>query len=346
MKNLSLSIAIVSLITVFSGTVFADSPGRVPLTGKDLSPWNGDTGGWKIVGGAENDEKTQRRLLTSEGTGVLASRPGGKDANLFSKQAFGDVGAHFEFMVPTKSNSGIYFMGRYELQIFDSHGVDEKEMSFDACGSIYARGKRPNKYEGHPPRVNASKPAGEWQTFDVVFRAPRFDTEGKKTENARFVKVVHNGVLVHENVPVTGPTCGAPFTDEAATGPIMIQGDHGPIAYRDCWVEELDAATQEAGSDAPVKIIDVTSRPSGRPAFPQHTLDGDLNTFWAAQCWRLQHWREHHKEQWITYHLNRPVSIDRVAVVWGTAKPLDFELWTSRDGTSGKRPARETAKGS
>ena len=93
--------------------------------------------------------------------------------------------------------------------------------------------------EGHPPRVNASKQPGEWQSFDIVFRAPRFDASGTKTENARFVRVIHNGVVIHENVELTGPTNASAFADENPTGPVMLQGDHGPVAFRNLWIKTV-----------------------------------------------------------------------------------------------------------
>ena len=97
---------------------------------------------------------------------------------------------------------------------------------------LFRSGKGKEGYEGHTPKRNASKAPGEWQTFDITFRAPRFDAAGKKVENARFIKVVHNGQVIHENVEMTGPTRGSKFENEAASGPIVIQGDHGPVAYR------------------------------------------------------------------------------------------------------------------
>jgi hypothetical protein len=131
-------------------------------------------------------------------------------------------------------------MGRYEIQVLDSWGV-EKPKHGD-CGGIYQRWdnkRKPKGFEGHPPRVNASKAPGEWQTFGVVFRAPRFGADGKKTQNARFIKVVHNGQVVHENVEVTGPTRAAAFGDEKPKGPLMFQGDHGPVAYRNMRIRLL-----------------------------------------------------------------------------------------------------------
>jgi 3-keto-disaccharide hydrolase len=133
-------------------------------------------------------------------------------------------------MIPQGSNSGIYFQSRYEIQIFDSWG--KKTPSSGDCGAIYERWKDGRGFEGHPPRVNASRPPGEWQSFDVMFRAPRFNSKGEKIANARFIKVVHNGQTIHEKVEVTGPTRASTFNDEKPAGPLMLQGDHGPVAYR------------------------------------------------------------------------------------------------------------------
>ena len=176
------------------------------------------------------------RLQVTSGTGVLLNGEGGRTVNLVSTEEFGDVEAHVEFCLPRGSNSGVYFMGRYELQVYDSHGVARDKYPGIECGGIYPRwtGAR-GEFEGHSPRVNASRPPGEWQSFEVVFRAPRFDAAGRKLRNACFVKVVHNGQLIHENIELTGPTRAAVWEDvkdEKPLGPLMLQGDHGPIAYR------------------------------------------------------------------------------------------------------------------
>ncbi len=78
-------------------------------------------------------------------------------------------------------------------------------------------------------------------TFDVIFRAPRFDARGKKIANARFMKVAHNGKVIHENVELTGPTRGPLSEGEPATGPLLLQGDHGPLAYRNLWVKPVES---------------------------------------------------------------------------------------------------------
>ena len=112
-------------------------------------------------------------------------------------------------------------------------------MAFSVCGGIYARWVKRKNVEGHPPLVNASLPPGQWQTFDVIFRAPRFDAAGKKTENARFIKVTHNGKVVHKDVELKGPTRSPMPGAEKPLGPIMIQGDHGPVAYRNMRIRPL-----------------------------------------------------------------------------------------------------------
>ncbi len=150
---------------------------------------------------------------------------------LLSREMHDDIEAVIEFMVPRGSNSGIYFMGRYELQVLDSYG--KTNVTHGDCGGIYQR-RGKHRDNGHPPMVNASTAPGTWQTFEVVFRAPRFDQNGRKTAHAKFVKVVHNSRLIHENVEVTGPTLSAmkEHEPEEAMGPVRVQGDHGPVAYR------------------------------------------------------------------------------------------------------------------
>jgi hypothetical protein len=159
---------------------------------------------------------------------------------LITEPEFGDVELHVEFCVPRHSNSGVYLMGRYEIQVYDSFGVEQDKYPGIECGGIYPRWVSEKNVEGHSPRVNASKPPGQWQTFDISFRAPRFDSSGKKTANARFVKVVHNGKVIHENVELTGPTRATLWEDEKPTGPIRFQGDHGPVSYRNLRVKAVD----------------------------------------------------------------------------------------------------------
>jgi len=229
------------LTCVLQGFVSAEATGaRVLLTGEELSAWRGDTGTWENAGDAIVSPENEKLLATKPGSGILVNGPDGKTRNLLSKAEFGDVRAHIEFMVPKGSNSGVYFQGRYEVQILDSWGVAHP--TYTDCGGIYQRwdtNRDPKGFEGHGPRVNASRRPGAWQTFDVLFRAPRFDASGKKTANARFVQVIHNGQLVHENVGLNAPTRASAYQDEKPLGPLMLQGDHGPVAYRNVRIVPL-----------------------------------------------------------------------------------------------------------
>jgi hypothetical protein len=161
----------------------------------------------------------------------------GKTVNLVSDRAFGDVELYLEFLIPKGSNSGVYLHGLYEVQILDSYGVANPGVH--DCGAIYERWINNKGVGGTAPSRNASRPAGEWQSFQIWFRAPRFNASGRKIENARFLRVVHNGIQVQENVSVDGPTRAAMEITEAAENPLMLQGDHGPVAFRNMFIRPL-----------------------------------------------------------------------------------------------------------
>ena len=228
------------IITIVLTSNSATETGRVTLfDGKSLAGWRAPTGNWMAAGGIKLDLANPKKFSITPGIGVLVNGIAGPTLNLVSQAEHGDVEAHIEFAVPKDSNSGVYFQGRYEIQVLDSWGVEKP--NYSDCGGIYQRWKDDKGFEGHAPRANASKAPGEWQTFDVVFRAPRFDASGKKTENARFVKVTHNDRIIHENVELTGPTRAATYeNDEKPTGPIMLQGDHGPVAYRNLQIKRVN----------------------------------------------------------------------------------------------------------
>jgi hypothetical protein len=145
----------------------------------------------------------------------------GGGVDICSQEKFGDAVIEVEVLVPQRSNSGIYVMGEYEVQIFDSFGKDK--LGQGDMGALYSAAA---------PKVNAIKKPGEWNKFVIEYRAPRFDESGKKTSNALFVKVALNGQTIHENVEMQGPTPSGVAGKEAPTGPIMFQGDHGPVAFR------------------------------------------------------------------------------------------------------------------
>lgn len=210
----------------------------IQFNGRDLTGWGKSTGTWQAVGAAPLDPTDNKAFAPQPGRGVLLNSASNHTVNLISEAEHGDVEAHVEFAVPKSSNSGVYFQGRYEIQVFDSFGV--KSPKYNDCGGVYGScsGSAP-EFPGRGPNVNASKPPGEWQSFDVVFRAPRFDAKGKKIENAKFIKVTHNGQVIHENVEVPRPTCAARFLDEKPLGPLMLQGDHGPVAFRNLRVKKV-----------------------------------------------------------------------------------------------------------
>ena len=194
------------------------------------------TANWTVGRGVAGDPRREKTLSLVPGSGVLVNLPGpAAKGDLFTAWEHGDLSFDCEFLLPMGSNSGIYLMGRYEVQLFDSWG--KRNPTFVDCGGIYerwdeTRGAGKEGVDGVSPRANACRAPGLWQTLHVEFRAPRFDANGKKVENARFLKIELNGFLVQEDVEVAGPTRSAAFLTESPTGALMIQGSHGPIALR------------------------------------------------------------------------------------------------------------------
>ncbi len=242
------------ILGIFVSSAAAEDQGWITLSCEDATQsWQGDGRDWTLAGDASLADDHTTNLVAKPGKGVLVNliHKVSEFSNLTSKQTFGDIEAHIEFLIPKGSNGGVKFQGLYEIQICDTHGK-EKPSAAD-CGGIYPRAELAPHYrlidEGFPPRTNAAKPAGQWQTLDVVFRAPRFDSDGAKTEHARFIKVVLNDQLIHENVELKWPTGYAwRIKDEAALGPLFLQGDHGPVAYRNVRVRptgRVDAASSE-----------------------------------------------------------------------------------------------------
>jgi hypothetical protein len=170
--------------------------------------------------------------------GFMVVVPNPKPCDMLSKRPFGDVQMHIEFRTPAKvvgdgqgrGNSGIYFMGLYELQILDSWQ-----------NPTYVNGQAASIYKQIPPLVNASRAPGEWQYYDVVFIAPRFAADGKLLSPARMT-AFHNGVLVQHDVTLRGPTVfrGEPkYSAHAAKLPLLLQDHRNPVAFRNIWVREL-----------------------------------------------------------------------------------------------------------
>ena len=214
------------------------------LNGKDLA-------GWKACDAAAKHEWYTTRSVRFERflgptqlngrpapSGVMLNGPTGRTANLCTERTFGDIELYLEFMLAKGSNSGVYLQALYEIQIFDSWGSTESMKTSDG-GAIYHRWIDNRGVGGSPPLINASRRPGEWQSYQVWFRAPRFDAGGKKLEAARFLRVLFNGQLVQKDVDVEGPTRAHLPIPESAQNPLMIQGDHGPVALRNIHVRPL-----------------------------------------------------------------------------------------------------------
>jgi len=190
----------------------------VLFDGKDLSKWRGEKGGaaqWVVAGGC----------ATVNGTG-----------SIFTKEEFGDVQLHLEWASPEKvegegqgrGNSGVYFQGRYEIQVLDCYN---NKTYFDGMTGAF--------YSNFAPLVNACRKPGEWQSYDIVFHAPKPAADGKSVE-AGSLTVFLNGILVQDHVPVKGSTTAAAFTGAVTKAPLMLQ-DHGnPVRYRNVWLRRLN----------------------------------------------------------------------------------------------------------
>jgi Domain of Unknown Function (DUF1080) len=203
-----------------------EAPGRAPsdavvlFDGKDLSKWvdkDGKPAGWKV----EN--------------GYLQVVP--HAGYIFTREAFGDCQLHVEFAEPSpphgdsqdRGNSGVYLQGLYEIQVLDSYQ-----------NKTYADGEAAAVYGQYPPLVNASRPPGHWQTYDIIFHGPRFSGD-KLTRPAR-VTVLHNGVLVEDNVELTGPTAHGerpPYKPGPDKLPLALQDHENPVRFRNIWIREL-----------------------------------------------------------------------------------------------------------
>ncbi|GAB3534126.1 hypothetical protein GCM10027443_20770 [Pontibacter brevis] len=214
---------------------------ELPLT--NLSAFRDPGKSWHIAGDVTARLDKDNVLNTTEGTGVLVNEPGRrkKGTDLITNFEHGDVDLELDYMMAKGSNSGVYLQGRYEVQLNDSWGA--KTASSGDNGGVYERWdeSRPSGqkgFEGYAPRQNVSRAPGLWQHLKISFQAPRFDASGKKTENAKILRAELNGVTIHENVELFGPTRGAMGGNEVAIGPLRLQGDHGAVAFRNIKVTE------------------------------------------------------------------------------------------------------------
>lgn len=226
MRRLLLPAALCALLPFAS----AADPKPVELfNGKDLSGWklkDEKKNKWKVMQVVVNDKEPN--VFSKPATPgdrnelVNALQPGEHGTDISTADKFGDITLELEFMVPKGSNSGIYLMGEYEVQVLDSYGKPDDKLGQGDLGALYSAAA---------PKKNASKKPGEWQKFVIEFQAPKFEGD-KKVANAKFVKVTLNDVVLHENVEMKQQTPGGLTGKEAPTGPLMFQGDHGPVAFR------------------------------------------------------------------------------------------------------------------
>jgi len=237
MKLIS-SARVIACILLLATSAFADDPkAAVSLfNGKDLT-------GWKSVGNLTNIWVVGKAALDPDHpTKIIMVGPGDelidpdRGVNLVSEAKFGDCHVELEFMVghstpksSLDSNSGIKLEEIYEIQMFDNYG--KPVLNALDCGAVYSE---------TPPLLNACKKPGEWQKLVIDFQAPRFDADGKKTANAKFIKVILNGQVVQDNVEIAHGTHVAKNAPEHPTGAIYLQGDHGSVAFRNITVRPLN----------------------------------------------------------------------------------------------------------
>lgn len=187
----------------------------------------GNADAWQHDDGSPVKWKIDEDIITVEpGTGQIVS-----------KESFGDCQLHIEWRSPIelkrkgqdKGNSGVFFQGKYEVQVLNSYQ-----------NRTYSNGQAASVYKQYPPLVNAMRPPGEWNVYDIIFHAPEFDTSGTKIKSGALT-VIHNGVLVQDHVEVQGTTeyIGPPKNIPHGDGPIFLQDHSNKVSYRNIWVRKL-----------------------------------------------------------------------------------------------------------
>lgn len=238
----SLSLALVLFFAL--GTAFAQETAKPkkPFNGKNLNNWKAvdpnSYNFWCVAADAKIAPENPRGIVPvtgpiGENGGVMINlvdaswKPQGVD--FYSEEKFGDCTIDLEFMVSKGSNSGVYVMGVYEVQVLDSWGKPDNQMGGGDVGALYG---------ATPPKLNGSLEPGKWQRMVIEFIAPKFDADGKKISNAKFVKITLNGKVVQEDVEMKGATPGGVSDKESPKGPLMFQGNHGPVAFRNIKIYE------------------------------------------------------------------------------------------------------------
>ncbi len=255
-KNMLIKLRSAAINQLMAGIVCASSGmilsqpaiGQTTLPLNDLSAFKPSSKSWVIASDVAADLSKANSLNITKGSGVLVNLPDKKATDLFTNLEHGDIDLELEYLMAKGANSGIYLQGRYEFQLLDSWNVTNPKSGDN--GGIYQRwdDSKPEGqkgFEGHAPRQNASKAPGLWQKLKISFQAPRFDASGRKIANAKILRAELNGVTIHEDVELSGPTRGAMANDEKATGPLRIQGDHGAVAFRNIKITAFDKPRPE-----------------------------------------------------------------------------------------------------
>lgn len=257
-----------SLLFFFLSLVFfgrsQEQPAFTEIHLNNLNAFEKPGDNWQLASNVTASLDKEGELNLVQGIGVLVNKVSSKNrTHLITNEKFGDVEIELDFMMAKGSNSGVYLQGRYEVQLYDSW--TKQKPGFTDCGGIYQRwdDTKNQGFEGTAPLVNVARAPGLWQHLQIRFRAPRFNSKGVKIENARFESVYLNGVLVQQQIAVTGPTRASLSNQEVAIGPLMIQGDHGNLAVRNIKYKLIGG---ENSSPEKINIANpILIDPDGRP---------------------------------------------------------------------------------
>jgi hypothetical protein len=221
---------------------------------------------WVIASDAVADYTKPYDIQPVKGEGAIVNVfKKNKQMHLITREEFGDVEVDLDFMMAKESNSGIYLQGKYEVQLLDSW-TNLNPGSGD-LGGIYQRySQQRGTYEGNAPLMNVAKAPGLWQHMKIKFTAPKFSSDGKKISNARFDEVTLNGIVIQQNAEVTGPTGYDISPDESSKGPLLFQGDHGPVAFKNIRYRQPDT-TSVKSENADEVINPILAEPAGKPLF-------------------------------------------------------------------------------
>lgn len=208
------------VVTPGKTSIDAPSDAIILFDGTNLDEWTNNDGaaaGWKVGDGA---------MTVVKGTGVIKT-----------KRNFGSVQLHIEWRSPAvvesegqgRGNSGVFLNGIYEVQVLDSYN-----------NRTYSNGQAASIYKQHMPLVNACRPPGEWQTYDIIYKQPQFNKDGVKVQSGTLT-VIQNGILVQNNIEIKGttPYIGLPKNPSHGDGPLILQDHSNPVSYRNVWVREL-----------------------------------------------------------------------------------------------------------